>query len=120
MQRRKLANEKVKPRTPVVKKKSVVAKKAVKAKNGGRSAIRIKYDVGFNNNLYIRGEGAGLDWGKGSPLTNVARDEWIWETTEPFETCQFKVLINDKEYELGENHRLPPGATVQYTPQFRS
>ncbi len=87
-------------------------------KEAVKSAIRVKYDVGFSNNLYIRGQGPGLSWVEGVPLKNVAADEWIWETCESFNSCEFKVLINDKQYENGENHFLPPGATVQYIPRF--
>ncbi|MES2344947.1 MAG: hypothetical protein V4494_03300 [Chlamydiota bacterium] len=83
-----------------------------------RSSIRIKCNVGYGNNLFIRGQGPGLSWMQGVPLTNIAADEWVWETGEPFDACEFKVLVNDTKYESGENHRLPPGATVQYTPDF--
>jgi hypothetical protein len=113
------------------KKKEVVEKKAISKKlapkkavqkkprkAASRSAIRIKYNVGYGNNLFIRGQGPGLSWMQGVPLTNIAVDEWIWETAEPFDSCEFKILMNDTNYEAGENHRLPPGATVQYTPNF--
>lgn len=105
----------------MLRRKSSHAKKDVDApshSSGKKSAIRVKYDVGFSNNLYIRGQGPGLSWMQGVPLKNVGPDEWIWETTESFDSCEFKVLINDKQYEAGENHLLPQGATVQYTPHF--
>lgn len=85
---------------------------------GPKTRIIIHYDVGFPNSLYIRGEGSELSWEKGLLLKNVKSDEWIWETTKPFTTCQFKILINDSEYELGENHLLTYGASVHYTPKF--
>ncbi|MEI8364903.1 MAG: hypothetical protein WCF65_00655 [Parachlamydiaceae bacterium] len=80
--------------------------------------IVIKYDVGFNNHLFLRGKGANLSWEKGIPLKNVKRDEWTWETSTPFSSCEFKVLINDIHYETGENHKLNCGASVHYTPKF--
>lgn len=119
------------PKKTVSSKKDVASKKVSAKKNGvqkamgqkvtrprGRSAIRIKCNVGYGNNLFIRGQGPGLSWMQGVLLTNVAPDEWIWETSEPFDQCEFKVLVNDKDYEAGDNHRLPPGAIVQYTPCF--
>ncbi len=85
---------------------------------GPKTRITIHFDVGFPNALYLRGEGAELSWEKGLLLKNVKSDEWIWETNKPFTTCQFKILINDYEFEIGENHLLTCGASVHYTPKF--
>ena len=94
------------------------AKDSHEKKEAVKSVIRVRFDVGFSNSLYIRGEGPGLSWMQGVILKNVGPDEWVWETSEPFSSCEFKILINDKQYETGENHFLPLGATVQYTPRF--
>ncbi len=82
------------------------------------SRIEVHHDVGFGNALYIRGEGAGLSWDKGQPLNNTSADVWAWETGEPFKECTFKILINDVQYEQGENHTLPFGGDIRYTPRF--
>lgn len=84
----------------------------------GRTKITIKYDVGFPNQLYIRGKGANLSWEKGIPLKNIKADEWIWESDANFLNCEFKVLVNDKHYEKGENHLVASGSTIIYTPHF--
>jgi hypothetical protein len=83
-----------------------------------KTRVTVKYDVGFNNTLFLRGNGANLSWDKGIPLKNIKEDEWIWETEIPFTNCEFKVLINDQNYEIGENHSLQSGSTVIYKPQF--
>ncbi|MBA2728890.1 MAG: hypothetical protein H0U49_12050 [Parachlamydiaceae bacterium] len=87
-------------------------------KIGPTTRIIIQYDAGFSNLIYVRGKGATLSWEKGIPLKNTKPNEWIWETTTPFTTCEFKVLINDKEYEIGDNHLLTCGASIHYTPKF--
>ncbi len=87
-------------------------------KKGPVTRIIVKYDVGFNNSVYLRGDGADLCWDRGIMLKNVKSDEWIWETNVPFNKCEFKVLINDRQYELGENHRLLCGTSFEYTPNF--
>ncbi|QLH35358.1 MAG: hypothetical protein HWD61_03700 [Parachlamydiaceae bacterium] len=51
---------------------------------------------------------------------NVKADEWVWETNLSFNKCEFKVLINDRQYELGENHKLQCGTSFEYTPHFHS
>jgi hypothetical protein len=88
------------------------------SRKGPKTRITIKYDVGFNNSLYLRGKGANLSWDKGTPLKNVKFDEWIWETQLPFTNLEFKVLINDRQYENGPNHMLASGADIHYTPYF--
>jgi len=81
--------------------------------------VTIKFDCGFGNQLFIRGEGCSeLHWDKGTKLKNVNRDEWVWETNQPFNQCKFKVLINDIHYEAGDNHQIASGATFRYTPRF--
>jgi hypothetical protein len=81
--------------------------------------IIVKYDVGFGNSLSIRGQGApGLSWDKGITLKNIKSNEWLLEITTSFTHAEFKVLINDKIYELGPNHTVKCGANLQYSPQF--
>lgn len=89
-------------------------------KKGPTTRIIVKYDVGFNNSIYLRGDGADLSWEKGVMLKNVRFDEWVWETNTPFSKCEFKVLINDRQYELGENHPLHCGTSFEYTPSFHN
>lgn len=86
---------------------------------GGKTRIAIHFDVGFSNSLYIRGKGApGLSWDRGVQLKNVKSDLWVWESDVPFTTAEFKVLINDRNYEEGENRTLKYGAQLDYTPHF--
>lgn len=83
-----------------------------------KTRVLIKYDAGFKNNLYIRGMGGGLSWEQGVLLKNISPDEWVWEPNSPIKDCEFKVLINDERYEIGENHHITGGKLFQYTPQF--
>lgn len=80
--------------------------------------VLVKFDCGFQNSLYIRGSGAGLSWEQGQSLKNIAADMWLWETTLPFNECEFKVVLNDQYFELGENHLLKGPEEFCYTPRF--
>ncbi len=89
-----------------------------RSKSATISGVEVHYDAGFGNALFIRGAGAGLDWEKGIALKNTASDVWVWETDRPFETATFKLLLNDVQYEVGENRVLTLGETIQCTPRF--
>lgn len=102
------------PQQPAPIKNSLFSSKG--KENYGK--VTVKYDVGFSNALYIRGNGANLSWEKGTQLKNTKPDEWIWEPTTPFNNCEFKILINDKKYEEGENHHLHSGSNIQINPKF--
>lgn len=97
---------------------STAIKSSIQGFKGPISRIVIRYDVGFNNTIYLRGTGPNLGWDKGTLLKNTSPDEWVWETDLPFEVCEFKVLVNDKDYENGENHLMKCGSTISYTPKF--
>lgn len=84
-----------------------------------KTKVVVQYDAGFANTIYLRGEGIPeLTWTKGVPLKNVKSNEWVWETDTPFKAGAFKVLINDRAYELGENHKISPGSSVRVQPKF--
>lgn len=82
------------------------------------SKITIKCNCGYGNNIFLRGEGGGLSWEKGVLLKNIDADTWVWETDRPFNHCQFKISLNDTQYEKGENHQLKHGSHVSITPNF--
>lgn len=90
-----------------------------KLDTSGITRIIVQYDVGLNNSLFLRGQGlTNLSWDKGLELKNIKPDEWIWETDKPFSNCEFKVLINDNIYEIGENHSVIKGESIRINPKF--
>ena len=72
-------------------KKTSAKKKALK-----KSTIAARVDVGFGNNLYIRGEGAGLSWDVGILMKNLSPYEWAWEAKSASDPIEYKFLINDE------------------------
>jgi hypothetical protein len=89
--------------------------------NGGASGkavtIEAKVDVGFGNALYLRGEGRGLSWSRGIPLTCVDSSTWKW-SGEAADNVKFKLLLNDAVWCQGENFVAAPGERVQVSPAF--
>jgi hypothetical protein len=96
--------------------KQNASKETIKCKMTTR--IQIKCNAGFGNGLTIRGQGAGLSWDKGTPLKNLNDDEWVFETEDNFTEIEFKILINDTTFELGQNHIIKHGNYLKYRPKF--
>lgn len=101
-------------------KKSPVVEAIAKTKeNKTKTKIIARFDCGFPNSLFIRGEGiATLSWDKGAQMKNISPNEWLWESDRPCSTIQFKVLINDNCFEEGENHSIAFGQSVEFSPKF--
>jgi len=98
-----------------------VRKSHLATKNGAAKSTRIivKCNCGFPNNLYIRGEGIkGLSWERGTLMKCTKADEWVWETDLPFTRGKIKILVNDKQYEQGENHDITCGKSISFQPKF--
>jgi len=79
--------------------------------------IEAKIDVGYGNNLFVRGQGGGLSWDCGLPLQNV--DSKTWRLIVPAkDKVQFKLLLNDSVWCKGEDLIATPGKKMEVTPAF--
>ncbi len=98
------------------------AKSAAPAKTSAPVTIIVaKHDAGYGNNLYIRGEGAGLSWETGALMKNVENDVWVWTTNETAKgAISFKFLLNDstEHWSVGDNLSASTGETTTVTPYF--
>jgi hypothetical protein len=102
-----------KPAAPVPVVPAAVAKP-----KGIRVAITAKVDVGFGNALFIRGDGAGLSWNKGTLLDCVSNDTWSIVLPSVDKPLAFKLVLNDEVWSTGEDFSAAPGDTVTVTPSF--
>jgi hypothetical protein len=83
------------------------------------TVIVAKYDVGHGNNMFIRGEGAGLSWDAGIQMENAGNDVWVWTTNEAGTAAvSFKFLINDESWCAGDNMTAAAGETTTLYPSF--
>ena len=81
------------------------------------TTIEAKIDVGFGNRLFVRGQGAGLSWNQGTPLTCVDSQTWRW-TGPVEEKLTFKFLLNDYIWAKGEDVVVTPGKRAEIVPTF--
>ncbi len=97
------------------------AKKAaapIKSPSKLSTTLIAKIDVGLGNILTVRGEGAGLSWETGSPMTCNGTNEWTWSTNVATSGIVFKYLLNDEIWMDGDNLTVAAGATSISSPTF--
>jgi hypothetical protein len=85
----------------------------------GATRLVVTAYIGIGNRLFIRGEGPGLSWEKGVPLTFVSIGKWRWDTNDAAAPVRFKLYKND-EVEctaLGERS-VGPGAQQELSASF--
>ena len=80
--------------------------------------VAVKADVGYGKALFIRGQGLGLTWDKGLPLSCIDSSTWIWSANNSNSAAEFKVLINDEIWSKGENLKVTPGERIEIEPAF--
>ena len=87
------------------------------ATSTAKTTIEAKIDVGFGNNLFLRGQGAGLSWDRGIPLTCVDGKTWQW-SAKANDKLTFKLLLNDTVWAKGADMVAVPGQKVEVAPAF--
>lgn len=114
------ATKKDSDKSTAAKSKTIEKTEAKKQKTaaGHVTTVIAKLDVGYGNNLYIRGEGAELNWEKGILMENTGSDEWSWSTGLAAGEIAFKFLINDEIWSTGENFTVAAGDTSISSPTF--
>ncbi|MCH8475051.1 MAG: hypothetical protein LAT55_07480 [Opitutales bacterium] len=119
---KKSVAKKAAPAKKTATAKKTVAKKAAPVKKASTpvlpTTITAHVDVGFGNTLYLRGDGPGLSWKKGIVMDCVSDERWEWNTYEAKSPFEFKVLINDRDWAVGENETARPGKVTNTSPVF--
>jgi hypothetical protein len=68
--------------------------------------IVVQHRVPFGHNLFIRGNGNGLDWQQpGKALILIGEDTWVYHSDLPLNDMEYKFLIDDQYWEEGEENR---------------
>ena len=120
---KKTAVKKVAKKTAVktAAPKKTPAKKTAKkpaASKRSKTVIEAKIDIGFGNLLYIRGDAPGLSWKSGVPMDCKGADSWSVSMSDANSAFEYKVLINDIHWAVGENDIAQPGVTSTTEPSF--
>lgn len=84
------------------------------------TTLRIHYDTGVAHKLFIRGDAPGLNWEKGIEATWKVGNVWTYQFPTQDRIVEFKVLIDDRVWQVGLNYRIDPGVTRDFYPHFHS
>jgi hypothetical protein len=112
-----LVLESPEPEAPAPSSPPEISEPAVSS--DGATRLVVTAYIGIGNRLTIRGEGPGLSWEKGVPLSFVSIGKWRWETNDATAPVRFKLYKND-EIEctaLGERS-VAPGAQQDLSASF--
>ena len=82
------------------------------------TSVTAQIDIGFGNALFLRGEGAGLSWDKGTLMTCVNDNQWSLVLGESARPIVFKFLVNDLSWSAGEDYSVAAGGSVTLVPTF--
>jgi len=85
---------------------------------GLTTAVEARIDVGFGNSVFIRGQGAGLSWEKGLPLSCIDKSAWVWSTKQADGKVVFKLLLNDQVWAQGQDLFVEAGKKIEIVPVF--
>jgi len=86
-----------------------------------KTRILARYDVGFGNKLFVRGEGSPLlNWNRGMEMVCIqGPDLWALELEgSDFTNLKYKILINDAYWEKSNDHEIKTGQQQETKPIF--
>jgi hypothetical protein len=109
------------PKTAKVPAKKTAApakKKPVVSSEPPVTFVSAKIDIGFGNQLFIRGEGPGLSWDRGLPMECVEADLWAVTIKHATRPVRFKTLVNDLSWNVGEDYVVDPGQSITVLPSY--
>lgn len=95
--------------TPIVKRLSDLPPDQVGSAKG---RIVVQYAGKEGDKLFIRGTGPKMGyWGEGIEMRQE-NGLWIYDSTDPFETFEFKLMLNNHLWEEGSNHLISQGEMI--------
>jgi hypothetical protein len=105
-------------KAPAKKAGAPAKKKSAASTEPPATFISAQIDIGFGNQLTIRGSGPGLSWDSGLPMENVGANLWTVAILDATAPITFKVLVNDLTWSAGADYVVAPGKSVTIYPTF--
>jgi hypothetical protein len=112
------AGQRVSPHKKTVRKPETEARCKPYLPSDPLTVLEAKVEVQPGDTLYIRGDGAGLSWKKGQPLTRGFGGRWIWTHNQVKGFLVVRLLLNDRVWERGREIALEAGKMFEVAPAF--
>lgn len=113
---KEISNKKI----AILQQETVRKTEVVKSSSVPITYITVKYNAGYGNSLSMCGTGPNMSWeaDKALLLRCVGDDTWVYETSSSFEPFHFKILLNGKVWEEGDDHIVSKDKPVEIVPRF--
>ena len=84
------------------------------------SIVIAKIQMGIGSKPFIRGEGGGLSWDKGTPMEFLSVGNWRWKSEPTDTSIKFQIFKNDTVPQDSDPLTLEPGEKLEIHPSFSS
>lgn len=83
-----------------------------------QTQISVRFDAKPHERLFIRGTGPNMSWNQGVELRRTGANLWTFESRENFQRFEYKILLNDTQWETGSNRTFERGNKGEINPRF--
>ncbi|MEI6784593.1 MAG: hypothetical protein WCQ21_27180 [Verrucomicrobiota bacterium] len=80
--------------------------------------VEAKVNARLGSVLFIRGQGDGLSWSQGQPMSPGFGGRWIWKSSQAKGKVLFQLLLHDKIWAKGERIAVEAGKMIEVIPVF--
>jgi hypothetical protein len=84
------------------------------------ATVVAKIIIGIGNKVHVRGEGPGLSWDEGVPMSFLEIGKWSWSPANKSVPLVVQLYKNDEEPDANGKIKLEPGENVEISPDFAS
>ncbi len=84
------------------------------------TSLVVHANLGIGKKPYIRGQGPGLNWIYGSPMSFIEVGKWQWTAPDSSQPIICRIYKNDEIPADGEVLCLQPGEQVELSPIFKT
>lgn len=85
-----------------------------------KTEVVVSAFVGIQNGIFLRGNGPGLDPGKGIRMEMTGIGEWGWSSDEVHEPFTAELFLNDQDPSSLGSFSVSPGDVVKLNPSFEN